>query len=265
MKTKFVIVEGNHAAGKSTQTDALAKALRDVGLDAQAWHHKSIPDAPTPYAAALEYAAQRARLLAWCAREGPDVLVMDRGAQSSAVVARTLRIDLPRGAPECLVIAERDAIERLVIAERVALPRALRVFVLDTADEVLDARLTARGATVTAVDRDARPWYRNARLLREWRAVQVDTTGDTAATTARLAGMTLVTLERFDDAIELWHKSPGDLTVYEWLGMTPQAYARRVEGRRCVECGRVAFPGCCEFTRRKPGDAVPLEVEGDES
>lgn len=238
---KLIVLDGNHAAGKSTQADALAKALRDRGIDAQAWHHKApVPSAATPYAAALAYAHQRAELLAWCAREGPDVLVVDRWWHSTEVVGWTRR-------------EERIALWRLVSAERVALPPPLLTVLLDATDATLRARIEARGAVETDVDRDARPRYRDATITEPWGAVTVDTEGDPAETTARLAAMALAQLGRFDDAMDLWHETTTDLSAPAWLGLTLAAYAAGVERRRCVWCGHVAFPGCCAFTRRAPG------------
>lgn len=206
MKTQLVVVEGQHGSGKSTQADALAKALRDRGVDAQAWHHKAPVEAPTAYVAALEYAQQRARLLAWAEREGPAVLVVDRWWHSTEIVGWT-RQDA------------RIALWRLVSAEKVALPPPLLTLVLDATDATLRARIEARGAVETDTDRDARTRYRDATITEPWGAVTVDTEGDAAETTARLVAMALA----------------------------------RLEERRCGECGRPAFPGCCEFTRRAPG------------
>ena len=239
--TKLIVIEGQHGAGKSTQADALATSLRLLhDVDVAVWHHKAPTDAPTPYVAALEYAQQRARLLAWCAREGPDVLVVDRWWHSTEVVGWTRR-------------EERIALWRLVSAERVALPPPLLTVLLDATDATLRARIEARGAVETDVDRDARPRYRDATITEPWGAVTVDTEGDPAETTARLAAMALARLDRFEEALGLWHKSHAAMAPHTWLGLTLAAYAAGVERRRCVWCGHVAFPGCCAFTRRAPG------------
>ena len=171
MRTKFVIIEGNHAAGKTTQTDALAKALRDHGVDAAAWHHKAPLLGGGPFAEALEYAAQRARLLAYVDR--PAVLVVDRWWHSTEVVGWTRP-------------AARDALFRLVAAEKAQPHAVAAVYVLDAPDPALDWRIEARGAAVTDVDRACRRVYRTASVTGPWGAVRVDADGPVEAVTAEL-------------------------------------------------------------------------------
>lgn len=176
MRTKLIILEGQHGAGKTTHADALAKALRAQGVDAQAWSHKPPPFAECgAFAAALEYAGQRARLLAYARRGGgPDVLVVDRWWHSTEVVGWTQ--------PDA-----RASLFRLVAAEK-AQPHAVAVvFVLDAPDPVLDARIVTRGAAVTDTDRACRRIYRTPEVLGPWGAVRVDTDRPTAAVTVELA------------------------------------------------------------------------------
>lgn len=221
MSTRHLIVfDGNHAAGKTTQTEAVARALRDLGLDAAAWHHARPADASTRFAAALRYAHQRAELFAWAEREGPDVLLLDRGRESTEVVAWTCDD------------RERSALYRLAVAEKPLLPAPVLLAVLDAPDEVLDARILERGAAVTDTDRLARPWYRDETVLRAWSATRVDTSGPAAATTARLTAMVLAALGRVDDALDLWHETPTPMEAHDWLGMSWDAYRAGVVAKR---------------------------------
>lgn len=216
----LVVIEGQHAGGKTTQTEAVARALRALGLDAQAWHHARQADASNRFSAALVYAHQRAELFAWAEREGPDVLLVDRWWHSTEVVAWTC------------ANRERSALYRLAVAEKGLHLDPTLVLALDAPDEVLDARILERGAAVTDTDRLARPWYRDETVLRAWGAHRVDTSGDTAATTARLTAMVLAALGRVDDAIDLWHETPTPMEAHDWLGMSWDAYRAGVVTKR---------------------------------
>lgn len=220
MRTKFIVIEGNHAAGKSTQTEAVAARLRGLDVDAAAWHHKAPEGASTRFSAALAYARQREELFAWAEREGPDVLLVDRWWHSTEVVAWTCDD------------RERSALYRLAVAEKPTLPAPVLLAVLDAPDEVLDARILERGAAVTDTDRLARPWYRDETVLRAWGAHRVDTSGPAAATTTRLTAMVLAALGRVDDAMDLWHTAPTTLEAHDWLGLSWDAYRAGVVTKR---------------------------------
>lgn len=220
MITHLLVIEGQHGAGKTAQTKAVAAALRARGIDAGAWHHATPADATTPFSAALVYTHQRAELCAWAEREGPRVLVVDRWHHSTEVVGWTLDG------------RERNALFRLVVAEKAASPQPSLVVVLDAPDATLDANILGRGAAIKSADWLARPWYRDETVLRGWGAHRVDTSGDVAATTARLTGMSLVLLDRFDEARALWHDTPNDLEPHDWLGMSWDAYSAGVTPKR---------------------------------
>lgn len=166
---KLLVVEGNHAAGKSHHVRALVAALCARGIHARAFHHAPPPmDRPCdPWSVTLHYAAERA---AWwqAVREGheeADVVVADRWTLSSYAVARTLPGDtIVPLAIDTLVDAERDAL----LCPRLTL-------VLDASDYELDRRILARGVAVTDTDRACREVYRDPAVLRVWGAVRVDT------------------------------------------------------------------------------------------
>lgn len=161
---KLIAVDGNHGSGKSHHVRALAANLRKHGVRASAWQHRA-PAVTDPYGAALDFAAQRHLYVTNPLYAANEVRVTDRWVLSTAAVARTLPGDthLPL------------ALDALVDAERYALPRPWLTLVLDAPDAELDARIRARGAEVSDVDRACREVYRNAAVLRMWGAVWVNT------------------------------------------------------------------------------------------
>ena len=215
---KLIVIEHQHGAGGSHHTDALAASLVARGLRARAWHHHS-PQSRHPYAAALEYAQQRARMLEWPDGDRPEVVVVDRWVESTVAVGWT------KDGPV------RNALLRLATAERAVLPVASLVVVLDAPDAELDRRILTRGHPVTDVDRACREVYRDPSVLGPWGAVRVDTSGDAAAVEARLLAMTLARLGRIDDAIDLWHEATTELDAHDWLGLTRGAYAEALGTR----------------------------------
>ena len=204
---KLIVIEGTDGSGKSHHTDALAASLVARGLRARAWHHHA-PQSRHPYAAALEYAQQRARMLEWPDADRPEVVVADRWVESTVAVGWTLDAKTRR--------AERNALLRLATAERAILPAASLVVVLDAPDE-LDRRILTRGHPVTDVDRACREVYRDPSVLGPWGAVRVDTSGDVTAVETRLLAMALARLGRID--------------AHDWLGLTRRAYAHALGTR----------------------------------
>lgn len=172
----LIVLEGNHASGKSAHADALAASLERLGVAAVSYHH---PPARTrdPYGAALWYATERHEVCRYVPRA--SVLVADRWYFSTEVVGYTMR---------------QDALHALASAERQALPTPALVLVLDAPDAVLDARIEARGAAVTDVDRAARSWYRDRNVLRSWGAEVVDTSGPVEEVEARILARVLAAL-----------------------------------------------------------------------
>lgn len=175
---KLIVLEGNHASGKSAHADALAASLERLGVAAHAFH-PTTPATRDPYLAALTYAVERRHFCAWCERPGAPVLVADRWHFSTEVVGYT---------------THQDALHALAHAERQALPTPALVLVLDAPDATLRARIEARGAAVTDVDRAARSWYRDRNVLRSWGAEVVDTSGPVEEVEARILARALAAL-----------------------------------------------------------------------
>jgi len=219
---KLIVIEGTDGSGKSHHTDALAASLVARGLRARAWHHHA-PQSRHPYAAALEYAQQRARMLEWPDADRPEVVVADRWVESTVAVGWTLDAKTRK--------ADRNALLRLATAERAILPAASLVVVLDAPDAELGRRLLTRGHPVTDVDRACREVYRDPSVLGPWGAVRVDTSGDVTAVETRLLAMALARLGRIDDAVDLWHAAATELDAHDWLGLTRRAYAHALGTR----------------------------------
>lgn len=202
---KLIVVEGQHGAGKTFHTRALAANLRKHGVRASAWQHRA-PAATDPYGAALDFATQRHLYVTNPLYAADEVRVTDRWVQSTEVVGWTVEG------------AVRNALWRLAAAERAILPAPVLVV-------VLDARIEARGAEVSDVDRACRAVYRNPSVIGPWAAVRVDTSGPVAEVEARLLAMALARLDRFDDAMALWHGATTAMEAHDWLGLTRDGYA----------------------------------------
>lgn len=158
MRAKLIVIEGADGAGTTTHTDILAAALRSEGVDAVAWHHTR-PGLGAPWLDALAYAQQRADLVASDPRAA--VIVADRWWHSTMFEGRALRL---------------AALRTLADAESLALPRYAALFVLDAPDDVLDARITARGETVDPLDHARRAVYRAFSVARDTSAPVAEVT-----------------------------------------------------------------------------------------
>lgn len=141
MTPRILVLEGPDGCGKSTHADRLAAALRAEGVDAVAFHHTKPADAD-PVLAALDYAAQRRRLVL---TPPAAVIVADRWSQSTWCLGKATE---GRSSLCSLAAAESDWVESV----------ALRL--LEAPDDVLDARLAARGTPATEADRRLRDAYR---------------------------------------------------------------------------------------------------------
>lgn len=144
--THYIVIEGADGTGTTTHTDLLTLALRSCGVDAVAFHHAR-PSLGNAWLDALDYARQRALLVA----SKPTALVVaDRWHWSTLTEAAAL------------ASSSLDALHR---AEWLRSPIALATFILDAPDDVLDARITARGEEVTHRDRIRRLAYRELAAL----------------------------------------------------------------------------------------------------
>lgn len=173
MKARLIVIEGADGAGTTTHADILATALRAEGIDAVAWHHKR-PGLNAPWLDALAYAQQRADLVASNPRAA--VIVADRWWHSTMFEGRALHL---------------DALRSLAEAEAFALPRSAALFVLDAPDDVLDARLAARGESVGPLDHARRAVYRAFASVRD---LHVDTSAPIAEVTRTLMRASLAAI-----------------------------------------------------------------------
>lgn len=153
MSPRVIVLEGPDGCGKTAHTDALAMALRARGISARSFHHARPPQGATPYEAALHYAAERAGLLR---RTQCDVIVADRWHTSTGVLASALRCtgSDPRVTHAMALICEAED-DGFSLAGT-----ALTEVYLDAPDDVLDARLAARGTPATDLDWEIRAAYR---------------------------------------------------------------------------------------------------------
>lgn len=171
MTPLYVALEGPHGAGKSTLADAFAERLKRDGVDARAFHHAHADSSLTPWQRALYFAQQRADIVAAHQHyaHAPRVVVCDRWSLSTW-------IDLAAAQDGPL----RTALQRLVHAEAEALP-LVQIVILDAPDDVLRARLEARGET-----HDPELAARSRRFARGTGAPIVDTSAPRADVVARL-------------------------------------------------------------------------------
>lgn len=176
---KVLILDGCHGTGTTTHAQRLAAALRWHGLDAIAWHHHRHPDGCEGLARVRWYAHDRARI----ARLGKPVVVLDRGPQSGLCYSESLL-------PGTLNRAEAIACAH---AEIKAFGRTARMAVLNAPDDVLDARLAARGEDPTQSHAERRVW---AQLLAQHpTATVVRTDRDADEVAADLLAWALAALE----------------------------------------------------------------------
>jgi thymidylate kinase len=140
----YVALEGPHGAGKSEMADALADALSDVGIAAEAFHHDRPHEYASAWESALFYAQERANITtAFPCDDAPRVLVCDRWCLSTW-------LDLAASQDGPL----RTALQRLCHAEDGALPQ-VRYIILDAPREEIHARILARGEVLDADAIDA--------------------------------------------------------------------------------------------------------------
>jgi thymidylate kinase len=134
----YVALEGPHGAGKSTAVDALADALNASGVRALAFHHAS-PGNVDPWPAALDYARQRAELVARVRvmADPPRVVLCDRWSLSTRVLGRVIGA----GCDEGCGLLGFGAAEEWMLRDR-------RYVILDAPLSVLRERLAARGEQV---------------------------------------------------------------------------------------------------------------------
>lgn len=144
---RILVLEGPDGCGKSHHTDRLAAALRAEGIDAVAFHHAKPADAD-PVLAALDYAAQRRRLVL---APPAEVIVADRWEVSTWALGRAMR--------ETCIGHHGQALIDLANAEG-GWAGVAGGATLDAADAVLDARLAARGTPATRLDCAMRSAYR---------------------------------------------------------------------------------------------------------
>ena len=181
--TRYLIVEGADGTGTTTHADLLAVALRAEGIDARAFHHVA-PRLGDVWRDALAYASQRAALVA---APPAEVVVCDRWHTSTFVEAEAL-------AATCGIDEARAALSNAMLklrrAEAGVLPPSALEVVLDAPDDVLDARLGARGESASKIDHARRSVYRwIARDL-----VRIDTARPVAEVTRELLELALAAL-----------------------------------------------------------------------
>ena len=146
------VLEGPDSCGKTLHADALAMSLRERGISARSFHHARPPQGASHYEAALHYAAERAGLLR---RTQCDVIVADRWHTSTSVLATALR---HTGGDVCTTRALRLLCEAEDHGFALA-GAVVREVYLTAPDDVLDARLAARGTPATELDRAIRAAY----------------------------------------------------------------------------------------------------------
>lgn len=174
MSPTLIVLEGPDGAGKTRHVRALTTALTRAQIHAEWFEHQpsalnACGAAPDPWTAALHYATERDRLRRRIARgSAADVLVCDRWWLSTQVVGLVLDND--------------------------ALGRPALTVVLTAPDDVLDARLAARGTPTTDRDREIRRTYES--LARVSGLPLIDTSGPPEAVTARLVELVRGVLPR---------------------------------------------------------------------
>ena len=150
---QLIVIEGADATGTTTQAILLSELLRSQGLNAQSFHHTR-PNTKEPIGSALNYAEQRKEI---CERlkNTDTILIADRWWHSGLLEAEAQYIAGgvdPMGWRGVTDIAKQ---------EPSSLPKhPLLVLWLDARNEILDARMEARGEVPDALDRARRYTYR---------------------------------------------------------------------------------------------------------
>lgn len=177
MSPRLVVLEGPDGVGKTRHARALAEALTVAGTPSLWWCHQP-PQAPgTSWAHALHYAAEREALRVRIARGAYDAaryLVCDRWWYSTHALG---------------IATDNRPLISLANAESNLKPRPYCMVLLDAPDDVLDARMAARGEEVSIRDDVVRRVYRSPResgLELPGLVFRADTSGDPAAVTALL-------------------------------------------------------------------------------
>ena len=177
---KLIVIEGGDGTGTTTHADTLAVALCRGGYAALAYHHPPHPPGCTHWERSLHYALARAKVCSKL-RETDTVLVADRWYHSTWAYTAALT-----GEPV------RVSMLGLSLYEDSILPPITLAVMLDAPDEVLDARLRARGRDPTADERVIRNGYRGY-LAGSMDAI-VDTAAPCEAVGARLLELSLAAL-----------------------------------------------------------------------
>ena len=149
MTPRVLVLEGCDGCGKSSHADRLAAALRAEGHNARAFHHTKPADAD-PILAALDYAAQRRRLVL---NPPASVIVADRWAWSTWALGRALMMQSGSAIGATLT--------SLATAEMPVsyVPHGIAIAALEAPSEVLNARLAARRTPATEMDELLREAY----------------------------------------------------------------------------------------------------------
>ncbi len=145
----LLVLEGPDGVGKSAHAKRLVASLRDRGVDALLFQHIGPWRGAGLVEAALHFANERARMLRIESERGTRVVVCDRWVMSTLAAAKAATTS-----------RAREAMRLIAEAERVTLPGVDRLALLTAPDDVLDARLCARGAVPTEREIRERAGYR---------------------------------------------------------------------------------------------------------
>lgn len=177
---KLIVIEGGDGTGTTTHADTLAVALCRGGYEALAYHHPPHPPGCTHWERSLHYALERARVCRKL-RDTDTVLVADRWYHSTWAYTAALTRESVRAVMLGLSLYEDSILPPITLA-----------VMLDAPDEVLDARLRARGRDPTADERVIRNGYREY-LAGSMEAI-VDTAAPYEAVGSRLLDLSLSAL-----------------------------------------------------------------------
>ena len=152
--TRYLILEGCHGTGTTTHADALAETLRGMLPRVWVYHHPPHPPGLDGVARVAWYAGARAQLVDVARDLSPGVVVMDRGPRSGLIYAAACG-DAVAGA---MAIDERDAEPW----------RSAPMVMLDAPDDVLDARIAARGEPVGPALAERGVWRATLGMVRRF-------------------------------------------------------------------------------------------------